>query len=295
MFQGKYHGHFDEALVELEDGRVVPEELGLPRNVASGTRVVPFNDVDALTRALEGRDVALVLCEPAMTNNHGLILPEDGFHTDLRRITRDTGTLLAFDETHTLVSGPAGLVGRWRLEPDIVTLGKSVAGGVPIGAYGMTEDVADVFARPTDPDDGQDAPSVATGGTLFANALSMAASRAALGEVLTEDAYEHAAALGARLADGLEAVVSKAGLGWAIHRLYARSGTTFGPAMPRTAVEAAATEDRLLTNLFRVFLANRGVWDAIPGAGPTVPVPATPEDVARYVDAYGALVDELVA
>ena len=293
MFEGKYHGHFDEALVELQDGRVVPEELGLPHGVTEQTRVVPFNDVDALARALGTRDVALVLCEPAMTNNHGLILPDDRFHPELRRITRETGTLLAFDETHTLVTGPGGLVGRWGLEPDIVTLGKSVAGGIPMGAYGMTETVAAVFAHADHPDDREEAPTVATGGTLFANALTMAASRAALLEVLTDGAYEYAARLGERLADGLDAVVSKAGLGWTIHRLYARSGTTFGPSMPRSAAEAAASEDRLLTNLFRVYLANRGVWEAIPGAGPTVPVAATSDDVDRYVDAYGSLVDEL--
>jgi glutamate-1-semialdehyde 2,1-aminomutase len=295
MFEGKYHGHFDEALVELHDGRVVPEELGLPREVATETRVVPFNDVPSLTSALERRDVALVLCEPAMTNNHGLILPDEGFHAGLRRLTRETGTLLAFDETHTLVTGPGGLVERWGLEPDIVTLGKSVAGGIPMGVYGMTDEVAEVFAHPDHPDDREEAPTVATGGTLFANALTMAASRAALLDVLTDAAYERTASLGARLADGLEAVVAKAGLDWAIHRLYARSGTTFGPSMPRNAGEAVTMEDRLLTNLFRVYLANRGVWEAIPGAGPTVPVPATAEDVDRYVDAYGSLVDELAA
>lgn len=295
MFEGKYHGHFDEALVELEDGHVVPEELGLPREVATETRIVPFNDVEALRRALETREVALVLCEPAMTNNHGLILPDAGFHTELRRITRESGTLLAFDETHTLVTGPGGLVGRWGLEPDVVTLGKSVAGGIPMGAYGMTEDVAEVFAHPDHPDDGEEAPTVATGGTLFANALTMAASRAALEEVLTDEAYDHTAALGAELADGLETIVTKAGVGWTIHRLYARSGTTFGPSMPQSAAEAVRMEDRLLTNLFRVYLANRGVWEAIPGAGPTVSVPATSHDVDRYLEAYGSLVDELTA
>ncbi len=295
LFEGKYHGHFDEALVELRDGRVVPEELGLAREVTKQTRVVPFNDVAALTRALERRDVALVLCEPAMTNNHGLILPDEAFHDELRRVTRETGTMLAFDETHTLVTGPGGLVRRWGLEPDIVTLGKSVAGGIPMGAYGMTDEVATVFAHPVHPDDREEAPTVATGGTLFANALSMAASRAALGEVLADAAYEHTAELGEQLAADLEAVVSKTGLPWTIHRLYARSGTTFGPSMPRTAAEAVANEDRLLTNLFRVYLANRSVWEAIPGAGPTVSVPATSEDIATYIDAYGSLVDELTA
>jgi glutamate-1-semialdehyde 2,1-aminomutase len=158
----------------------------------------------------------------------------------------------------------------------------------------MTGALASVFEKDR-PDDREEDPSVATGGTLFANALSMAAARAALSEVLTEDAYERAARLGSYLADGLEAAVSRAGLPWSIHRLFARSGTTFGPALPRNAEEARACEDRLLTNLLRVYLANRGVWEAIPGAGPTVAVPATTEDVDRYLSAYGELLSELTA
>jgi hypothetical protein len=148
MFEGKYHGHFDQALVTLKDGREVPEELGLPPDVTEQTRVIPFNDLEAVARALEPREVAVVLLEPAMTNNQGLILPQPGFHEELRRITRETGTVLAYDETHTLVCGPGGLTRTWNLEPDAVSLGKSIAAGVPIGAYGMTEELASVFAFP---------------------------------------------------------------------------------------------------------------------------------------------------
>jgi glutamate-1-semialdehyde 2,1-aminomutase len=163
-----------------------------------------------------------------------------------------------------------------------------------MGASGMTEEVAAVFADADHPDDREEAPAVATGGTLFANALTMAASRAALGEVLTDDAYDHTSELGdAALADGLESVLRESGLPWTVHRLYARSGVTFGPAMPKSAAEARTTEDRLLTNLARVYLANRGVWEAIPGAGPTVPVPAAREDVDAYVSAYAEMVGEL--
>jgi glutamate-1-semialdehyde 2,1-aminomutase len=293
MFEGKYHGHFDQALVDLEDGEVVPEELGLPADVDRQTVVVPFNDVPALERALAVGDVAVVLAEPAMTNNHGLILPVRGYHDELRRVTSETGTLLAFDETHTLVTGPGGLVGRWGLRPDMVSLGKSAAGGIPMGAYGMTDDISDVIEAKARHNDATGEAGIATGGTLFANPLTMAAARAALGEVLTEGAYEHAASLGASLADGLDAIIGKAGLPWTVHRLYARSGVTFGPSMPTSAAEAVQSEDRTLTNLARVYLANRGVWEAIPGAGPTVPVPATSDDVDAYVAAYGDLLDEL--
>jgi glutamate-1-semialdehyde 2,1-aminomutase len=293
MFQGKYHGHFDQALVELRDGEVVPEELGLPADVAEQTVVVPFNDVPALERALAAGDVAVVLAEPAMTNNHGLILPMPGYHDELRRATSEAGTLLAFDETHTLVTGPGGLVARWGLSPDMVSVGKSAAGGIPMGAYGMTNTISDVLETKARHNDSTGEAGIATGGTLFANALTMAAARSALGEVLTDAAYEHAASLGAALADGLETIVGKAGLPWTVHRLYARCGVTFGPAMPTSAAEAVMSEDRLLTNLARVYLANRGVWEAIPGAGPTVPVPASIDDVDAYLGGYGDLLDEL--
>jgi len=288
MFDGKYHGHFDEGLVELRDGRLEPELRGVPADAAGKVRIVQWNDLPAVEEALAMRDVALALLEPVSTNNVGLLVPEDGFHSGLRELTRRAGTLLAHDETHTLVTGPGGLVREWGLEPDIVTLGKSVGGGVPLGAYGMAEEIASVLEGSV----GMHG-EVATGGTLFGNALSMAAARAALGEVLTGSAYERTAKLGARLADGLEAAAGRAGLPWTIHRLFARSGTTFGPRMPRNAVEATEVQDPLLVRCLRVFLANRGVWEAIPGAGPTVSVPATEEDVDRYVDGFGAWLDEI--
>ncbi len=285
LFDGKYHGHFDDALVELREGELVPEEAGLPRDVTKRARVIQFNDVEGLERALASRDVALVLAEPAMTNNNGLILPEPGYHEHLRRLTREAGTLLALDETHTLCSGPGGLVRVWGLEPDLVTLGKSIGGGVPIGAWGATEEVASVLWRG----------DVATGGTLFANPLSMAAARAALGAVLTDEAYARTAALGARLADAMRAAVRDVGLEWTIHRLFARSGYSFAPTLPRNAIEARAHHDWPLVHLLRLYLANRGVWEAIPGAGPTVSVAATREDVERYVGAFVELLDELTS
>ncbi len=293
FFDGKYHGHFDEALVDLQDGRLVPEEGGLPRDVTSKTKIVQFNDPDGLRAALEPRDVAIVITEPTLTNNIGLLLPEPGFHDALRAVTRETGTVLAYDETHTQVVGPGGLTRMWGLDPDVITIGKSIAGGVPLGAYGMTEAVADVLQRPAGRFDEKEA--VATGGTLFGNPLSMAAARATLGEVLTDQAYAHTHMLGARLADGIEKIVRDAGFPWTTHRFWPRSGVTFAPQMPRNALEAHAAKDILLTLTTRVYLANRGVWDAIVGAGPTCSVPATEDDVDRYVMAYGSLILELTA
>ena len=293
FFDGKYHGHFDQALVDLHEGRLVPEEGGLPRNVTSTTKIVQFNDADALRAALEPRDVAIVITEPTLTNNVGLLLPDLGFHDALRAVTRETGTVLAYDETHTQVVGSGGLTRMWCLDPDVVTIGKSIAGGVPFGAYGMTEAVADVLQRPAGRFDEKEA--IATGGTLFGNPLSMAAARATMGEVLTDQAYKHTHVLGARLADGIEKIVRDAGLPWTTHRFWPRSGVTFAPAMPRDALEAYAAKDVLLTLTTRVYLANRGVWEAIVGAGPTCSVPATQDDVDRYVLAYGSLILELTA
>lgn len=293
FFAGKYHGHFDEGLVELEHGRLVPEEAGLPSTVTEHVTVVPFNDLDAVRAALATRRIAIVVTEPALTNFVGLAMPEPGFHEALRDATRETGTLLAYDETHTHVVGSGGLTRRWGLDPDVLTIGKAIAGGVPLGAYGMTDEVARALAEPAKP--GSVMPTVATGGTLFANPLSMAAARATLEHVLTEEAYAHTHELGARLAEGMEAAVRAAGLPWTIHRFWPRSGYTFAPSMPRDADEALGTLDVPLRNLLRVSLANRGIWEAIVGAGPTCSVAASTDDVDAYIEAFGAVIGELTA
>ncbi len=295
MFDGKYHGHFDEALVELDDdGQVVAEERGVPADTVRGTVLVPFNDPMALARALERRDIAIVLAEPAITNNVGLLLPAAGFHDELRRITRETGTLLAIDETHTQVVGPGGLTAQWGLRPEIVTIGKSIAGGLPFGAWGMTDEIAGVMEQRKGPD-GQRADLVATGGTIFGNALAMAAARAVMTEILTPEAYAHTQRLGAMLAGGMGASVQAHGLPWHIHHLGPRSGYTFQPAPIRDAAEARACADELLTRLIRVWLANRGVWEAIVGAGPVCPVPASDADVDAYLEGWDSLLDTLTA
>ncbi|MDP9301719.1 MAG: transaminase [Actinomycetota bacterium] len=293
LFDGKYHGHFDEALVELApDGSLRPEERGLPMGATTHTVVVPFNDPNELAAALAGGEIALVLTEPALTNNFGLIMPEDGFHAELRKLTRSTGTLLALDETHTQVVGPGGLTAAWGLEPDLVTAGKSIAAGVPFGTWGMTEMIGRVLLQAKGPD-GERGDMIATGGTLFANALSMAAARATMLEVLTDDAYASTARLGAKLADGMAATVRAAELPWHIHHLGPRAGYTFRPEPVRDAAEARACADDLLARLIRVWLANRGVWEAIVGAGPVVPVPATDDDVDAYLAAWEELLQRL--
>jgi glutamate-1-semialdehyde 2,1-aminomutase len=280
MFDGKYHGHADELLGELDAAEVLPEGLGVPRDATRHVRLVQYNDLDAVERELTRGDVACVLAEPAITNV-GVIQPARGFHAALRRLTSEAGALLVLDETHTLVAGPGGLTAGWDLQPDVIVIGKSIAGGVPIGAYGMTETVGSTLAHRPGASLGEE---VATGGTLFANALSMAAARATLEKVLTDDAYEHAAALGQRLADGIERIAGANGLDWRAHRLYNRSGYTHAPQLPVNAIEARATFDTELYDLQRLYMANRGIWEAISTAGPACGIQTTSADVDQYLD-----------
>jgi glutamate-1-semialdehyde aminotransferase len=293
MFVGKYHGHADEMLVTREEGNVVPEYWGLLPRVAADTALVEFNDADGLERCLARGDVACVLAEPALTNV-GVVQPDAGFHATLRALTREHGTLLVLDETHTLITGPGGLVARWNLEPDVVTLGKSIGGGVAVGAYGMTEEVA-VGLEEAEGEFGGGAfvAEVATGGTLFGNPLTLAACRAALEEVLTDEAYERTASLGSRLADGIEATASSAGLPWRAHRLGPRSGYAFGGSLPRNAAESHAGHDAPLYRLLRLFMVNRGVWEAMEWAGPAFSVAATERDLETYLGILGEFVGEL--
>jgi glutamate-1-semialdehyde 2,1-aminomutase len=294
MFAGKYHGHADEMLVTESDGAVVPELLGLRPGVTDDVRLIAFNDVEGLERALAPRDVACVLAEPALTNV-GVVHPDPGFHESLRGLTRETGTLLILDETHSLICGPGGLVRTWDLEPDVVTLGKSIGAGVPIGAYGMTEPVAETLEVVADFAGGGVVDEVATGGTLFGNALSMAAARAALTEVLVDEAYARTFALGRRLADGIERIAGDAGLPWHADRLGPRSGYVFDGTTPRNAADAHRAHDGGLHRLLRLWMGNRGVWEAMEWAGPAFSVAATEADLEHYLDVLRELVRELTA
>ncbi len=290
LFAGNYAGHADELLVSYGGGGLRAPYLGLASRAYGDVGLVDFNDVAGLERALATRDFACVVSEPALTNV-GVVLPDPGFHAALRALTREHGSLLVLDETHTLICGPGGLTTRWSLEPDVVTAGKAIGGGVPLGVYGMNAALAEAFVagRGQDGREGE----LATGGTLFGNGLSMAAARAALTEVLTEATYERTARLGARLADGIEGLAGEAGLPWVVHRLYARSGWSLCGRLPSNAREADEDAWPEFSALLRVYLANRGVWEAISSAGPAVSAAATSADVDGYLAALGELVAEL--
>jgi glutamate-1-semialdehyde 2,1-aminomutase len=280
LFDGKYHGHIEDTLVVVQDGRVQPEMPGLPVEPSRRAKMV---------------DVALVMVEPALTNV-GVVLPDTGFHAGLRALTKATGTLLAYDEAHTFVTGPGGLVGEWGLACDAVGLGKCLGGGVPIGAYGVSAELArhleEAPVLPGAP--AESVGGVATGGTLFGNALSMAAARATLERVLTPAAYGRANALGAQLADGIDAAYREAGLPWRAQRLFCRAGFNYGPDLPRTAAGARAQARPDVHQLLRLYMANRGVWESVITAGPTVSFAAGAEDVALYLRNFRAFVGELI-
>jgi glutamate-1-semialdehyde aminotransferase len=291
LFAGNYAGHADELLVSYGGGGLRAPYLGLASRSYGDVGMIDFNDVAALERALATREFACVVSEPALTNV-GVVLPDPGFHDALRALTREHGSLLVLDETHTLICGPGGLTGRWALDPDVVVAGKAIGGGVPLGAYGMTAELAEAFVSGRDAD-GREG-ELATGGTLFGNGLSMAAARAALTEVLTAEAYARTAALGARLADGIEGLARGADLPWVVHRLYARSGWSLCGRWPRNAREADDDAWPEFSALQQVYLANRGVWEAISSAGPAVSTAASAADVEEYLASLGELVAELV-
>jgi glutamate-1-semialdehyde 2,1-aminomutase len=252
-----YHGSVDETVATLIDGRPAPREgnVGPPVDIAETTRVVEFNDLQALERELGNGDVACVLAEPALTNI-GIVLPDEGYHDALRALTRDTGTLLVIDETHTFCCGPGGYTAEHGLEPDLLTIGKPIAGGVPIGAYGMTDEVAGRVLEGTVWDH---ADVGGVGGTLAGNALSLAAARATLSDVLTDAAFEHMISLGERFESGVAGVIADAGLPWQVTRLGCRAEYMFAPERPKDGGTAAAAFDTGLDRLLHLYMLNRGV------------------------------------
>ena len=292
VFSYCYHGSVDESFVVVEDGRPRsrPGNVGPAVDPTVTTRVVEFNDTAALEEALAPEDVACVLAEPALTNI-GIVLPEPGFHDALRELCRDTGTLLVLDETHTLSAGPGGYTGAHHLEPDILTVGKAIGGGVPVAAYGMTAELAErVLAIPDA--DLEDTGGV--GGTLAGNALSLAATRATLESVLTDEAFDDMLRLAERHERGVNDVLRSRELPWHVVRLGARAEYRFSPTAPRTGGEAAAVSDAALDAYVHLYLMNRGVL-ITPFHNMALMCPATrPEDVDRHTEVFAAAADELI-
>jgi glutamate-1-semialdehyde 2,1-aminomutase len=290
VFNWCYHGSVDESFVTLDaDGREVSREgnVGPMVDPAETTRVAEFNELDTVEAALAHGDVACVLMEPALTNI-GIVLPEPGFLAGVREACTRAGALLVIDETHTLSAGPGGCTAAWGLEPDVVTLGKSIGGGVPIGAYGVSAEVAERIAAQEDADY-EDTGGV--GGTLAGNALSLAAARATLGEVLTEEAFDRMIGRRAHFVADVEETLARHGAPWSIVSLGARAEYRFASPPPRTGAESAAAADTELDEYLHLHLLNRGVM-ITPFHNMALMCPAT---TAADIDRHSAAFEEAVA
>ncbi len=295
VFSYSYHGSVDETFVVLDSqGRAVAR----PGNVAPAvdpvttTRVVEFNDLAALERELRRGDVAAVLTEPAMTNI-GIVLPEPGFFDGVRRLCDATGTLLIIDETHTFSAGPGGATRRYDLRPDAVTIGKSLGGGGPCGAYGLSDELAErVLAALGEGADIVDVGGV--GGTLAGNALSLAAMRAVLGEVLTDESFGPMEVRATVFAEGARDAIERHSLRWSVTQLGTRVEYRFTSPAPRNGGESAATADPLLEDFLHLYGVNRGVL-ITPFHNMALMCPATTDEhVAQHQRVFDAALDELV-
>ena len=294
VFNWCYHGSVDESFVTLDGDGLARARAGLvgpALDPTETTRVAEFNDIASVERVLEHGDVACLLMEPALTNI-GIVLPEPGFLDAVREACTRHGTLLIIDETHTLSAGPGGCTAAWGLEPDAVTLGKSIGGGVPIGAYGVTAELAERIAGQEDADY-EDTGGV--GGTLAGNALSLAAARATLRDVLTREAYERMIALRERFVAGVESALTEHDMPWTIVSLGARCEYRFTPEPPRTGAESAAADEPELEEYLHLYLMNRGVL-ITPFHNMALMCPATTEEqVDRHTEVFTAAVSELAA
>jgi glutamate-1-semialdehyde 2,1-aminomutase len=287
-----YHGSVDEAFaVPGPDGEAVARSglVGAPVPLSETSRVAEFNDLAGVEAQLAHGDVAAVLAEPALTNI-GIVLPEPGFLEGLRELTTRYGALLMIDETHTFSAGPGGATAHWGLEPDIVVIGKSIGGGIPSGAYGISADLA----RRVDADPDADLIDVGgVGGTLAGNALSVAAMRATLEHVLTEDAFDHMVRLATAFTHGVQQTIDRTGVPWSISQLGARTEYRFASPAPRTGSEAATVDDEELEEYLHLYLANRGVL-ITPFHNMALMCPDTSaDDVALHTHLFGQAVDEL--
>ena len=292
VFSYCYHGSVDETFIVAtpQGPRSRPGNVGAPVDPRETTRVAEFNDPAALERELSHGDVAAVLMEPALTNI-GIVLPEAGYLDTVRELTRQHGTLLINDETHTFSAGPGGCTAAWGLEPDMVTIGKSIAGGVPAGAYGLTADLAEriLADQAADIED-----TGGIGGTLAGNALSLAAMRATLGEVLTDEAFDDMIAVANRFTAGVQSVLDSRRLPWTIAQLGARAEYRFCPGPPHTGGQSEAAADPELDEYLHLYMINRGIL-MTPFHNMALMCPATTAaDADAHTAVFSAAADDLL-
>ena len=293
VFNGCYHGAVEETFVRLQDGQPVnrPGLAGEFRDYRETTRIVEFNDLAALERELAQGDVACVITEPVLTNSC-MVLPEPGFHDDLRALTSRFGSLLLIDETHTISSGLGGYTRMHALEPDLFVLGKPIAGGVPASIWGLSAEIADRYGSYIK----AKAPGYSgMGTTLSANPLQFAAMRATLEEVMTAENYAHMERLAARLEKGLARTIARYRLPWHVARVGARVEFICAPGPLKNGGEAEAAHAPDLEAAIHVALVNRGALIA-PFHNMMLVSPSTEKpQVDRLVAAFGDIAERLTA
>jgi glutamate-1-semialdehyde 2,1-aminomutase len=293
VFNWCYHGTVDETLVTLDNRKAIPRRgnVGPAIDPSITTRVVEFNDLAALEAALEVGDVACVLAEPVMTNI-GIVHPQPGFHDALREITRRTGTLLIIDETHTICTSPGGYTAAYHLEPDILTIGKPIAGGVPTAVYGFSAEVAERIRANMSV---EHADTGGIGGTLAGNALSIAAMKATLEHVLTQETYNHTILLAKSWTEGVQLVIDDYHLPWHVTQLGCRAEYWFCEDAPLNGGEAAASMDDDLDQYMHLAALNRGIL-LTPFHNMALIAPqATVADIDRHTEVFRQSVAQLVS
>jgi glutamate-1-semialdehyde 2,1-aminomutase len=294
VFNGCYHGTVDDVFVDLDAGGVThtrPSLLGQVVDLTAFTRVVEFNDLDGLRAALQSGDVACVITEPVLTNI-GMVLPKPGFLDAVRQLTREFGTLLVMDETHTLSCGPGGYCREHGLQPDVLILGKPIAGGTPGAAYGFT---AELGQRMQAAKNGAPPGHSGIGTTLSAGLLTLRLMRAMLAEVMTDAAYAQMFSVAQRVADGLEDAMTRHGMPWTVTRIGARCEVQFARQRPRNGSEARAAFDDALESALHLALLNRGVL-LTPFHNMVLACPAhTPQDADALISAFDATLAALRA
>jgi glutamate-1-semialdehyde 2,1-aminomutase len=288
-----YHGSVDESFATLDEtGATVAREgnIGAPVDLNLTTRVVAFNDLPAMKITLSNNDVAAILMEPAMTNV-GIVLPEVGYLQGVEALAKEFGSLLIIDETHTISVGSGGMTGELGLRPDFLTIGKAIGGGFPTGAFGMTQSVADSIKKLVEL---EVIDTGGVGGTLAANALSLAAMRATLSKVLTKENFDRMIKLGDRWADGVEKTIQKYKLPWTVNRLGARAEYMFSNTTPKTGRQAADAGDFELEQFIHLRMLNDGFL-ITPFHNMALISPDTTEaDVDAHTSAFEKMCGELI-
>jgi glutamate-1-semialdehyde 2,1-aminomutase len=296
VFAYCYHGSVDEAFaLPGPEGKTQsrPGNVAPPVDLDLTTRAVTWNDLPAVEAALAHGDVAAILTEPALTNI-GIVLPDPGFHEALRALATTYGALLMVDETHTFSAGWGGATREWGLEPDILVIGKSIGGGIPSGAYGITGKVAAAVNHYADAGEADLVDVGGVGGTLAGNALSTAAMRATLGEVLTPGAFERMTSLATRFTAGVQATLDELDVHWSITRLGARAEYRFARPAPRTGEASAAAADEMLDAYLHLAMCNRGIL-MTPFHNMALMCPDTSEaDVDRHTEVFREVVAPFV-